>query len=83
VIFLVGIDVFVPFKGQQMYLNIYGGPNTNSTFKREKTIVIVRTLDIFIDHCAFSEKLLQLVAASPNMFSSFQWTASEHRHISA
>lgn len=64
-----------------MYLDIYGAFSNNSTFKREKkNVVILCTLDILIDHCAYSETLLQLVAVSPDMFSSCQWTASEQRH---
>lgn len=65
-----------------MYIDIYGARSNNSHLKeRKKNIVTLCTLDILSDHCACLETLLQLVAASPGMFSSRQWTASEHRDI--
>jgi hypothetical protein len=80
-LFLIGIDVFVSFKGQQMYIDIYGALSNNSTFKREKkNIVTFCTLDILMDHCAYFETILQLVASSPGIFSSCQWTASKQRY---
>jgi hypothetical protein len=32
-LFLVGIDVFVSFKGKQMYFDIYGALSNNLPFK--------------------------------------------------
>lgn len=65
-----------------MYIGIYGALSNNSLLKeRKKNIVTICTLDILSDHCPCLETLLQLVSASPDMFSSRQWTASEHRDI--